>query len=228
MSDQELDELLYQYALQIRELQLSTVPRQEDLPKYQTSPRFKRRMDRLIRRSKRPAWLNSVLHYTYQAAVIALIVTTVSFSGLMVTSQAFRQQVISIVMEVFDEITEFRFTSWEETQRTPGDFMLSYLPTGMKEVKRETGYTQCYVYFEDNFGNFIELTHSVLTPNSKETIGLDTEDADVDSFFIYEDKATAVSKGLDNTILWTNDDSIYLLSGTVPMEQLKKVAFGLK
>ena len=48
MTDQELDELLYQYAPQIREYQLSFYPKMEDIPHYETSPEFKEKMAKLI------------------------------------------------------------------------------------------------------------------------------------------------------------------------------------
>lgn len=230
MSDQELDELLYQYAPQIRELQLSTVPRQEDLPKYQTSPRFKRRMARLIRRSKRPAWLNSVLHYTYQAAVIALVVTTVSFSGLMITSQAFRQQVISAVIEVFEVFTEFRFQydDSQTVQRTAGDFVLTYLPKDMVEIDREEDSTSCYIFFENDSGDTLRVMQEILTEKNVHTYGLDTEDAEVHYFTIGSSQAIAVSKKETQTILWSEGNSVFNMRSTISMDELKQIAMGLK
>jgi len=37
-----------------------------------------------------------------------------------------------------------------------------------------------------------------------------------------------IVKGLDHTIHWTEGDSIYTLYGTVPMEELEKVAEGIQ
>ena len=44
---------------------------------------------------------------------------------------------------------------------------------------------------------------------------LDTEDAEVEQFYIQGEQATAISKGLDHTILWTTGNSVYLLTGTI-------------
>ena len=41
-------------------------------------------------------------------------------------------------------------------------------------------------------------------------------------------EAMKIVKGLDHTIHWTEGDSIYTLYGTVPMEELEKVAEGIQ
>ena len=53
---------------------------------------------------------------------------------------------------------------------------------------------------------------------------LDTEDAEVEQFYIQGEQATAISKGLDRTILWTTGNSVYRLTGTISMDELKQAA----
>lgn len=228
MTDQELDQLLRQHAGAARDLMLSQLPPDDTLPDFPTSPGFERRMARLIRRTDRPAWAKAALRYAQQAAVIVLVCTALTFSGLMVTSQAFRAQVLSAISQFVVDLTEFRFSAQEETRQKAGAFTLSYLPEGMQEVRRSGNNTQLHIFFEDETGNTMRLTHSIINPNTAETLGLDTEDADVETFYIRGEQATAISKGLDRTILWTSGNSVYLLSGTIPMEELKLVALGLR
>ena len=229
MTDQELDALLYDAASRMREMDLAAQPKREDLPHYPTSHRFERRMARLIRRTQRPEWFNSALYSARRAAVIVLVLFTVSFSGLMVTSQAFRQQVMAAVMEVFEVITEFRFRydPRYDDGRTAGDFELTYLPEGMVEVERAEDSTTCRVFYEDPAGATLEVSRFVLTEKSAHSYGLDTEDAEISYFTIRNSLAMAVSKGLDNTILWSEGNTTVILSGTIPMEELEQVALGL-
>ena len=41
-------------------------------------------------------------------------------------------------------------------------------------------------------------------------------------FFTHGEQAAAISKGLDHTILWTSGNSVYLLTGTIAMDELKQ------
>ena len=50
----------------------------------------------------------------------------------------------------------------------------------------------------------------------------------VKQFFTHGEQAAAISKGLDRTILWTTGNSVYLLTGTIAMDELKLVAAGVQ
>lgn len=192
MTDQELDRLLSQAAPMARDLWLSSLPGDGELPQARPSPAFQRRMDRLIRRMGRSPRRVRALAQVRRAAAVALVFLAVGFSGLMVTSQAFRTQVLAVVTQVFQEFTEFRFSAREETARRAGDVALTYLPEGMEEIERETDANQCYIYFEDDLGNFMDITHIMIGPNTASTLGLDTENAEVEQFYIRGEQATAI------------------------------------
>ena len=225
MTDQALDRLLSQAAPMARDLWLSSLPGDGELPQARPSPAFQRRMDRLIRRMGRSPRRVRALAQVRRAAAVALVFLAVGFSGLMVTSQAFRAQVL---VQVYEEITNFRFSAEGETDRTAGDFVLTYLPQGMEETVRQSSRIRHYICFEDNAGNMLEVTHIVVGANASSILGVDTEDAEVEYFKIHNSEAMAISKNLDHTIFWTEDNCYYLLSGTIPMEELKQVALGLE
>ncbi len=125
---------------------------------------------------------------------MALVFLAVGFSGLMVTSQAFRAQVLEVLVQVYEEITNFRFSAEGETDRTAGDFVLTYLPQGMEETVRQSSRIRHYICFEDNAGNMLEVTHIVVGANASSILGVDTEDAEVEYFKIHNSEAMAISK----------------------------------
>ena len=137
-------------------------------------------------------------------------------------------RVLEVLVQVYEEITNFRFSAEGETDRTAGDFVLTYLPQGMEETVRQSSRIRHYICFEDNAGNMLEVTHIVVGANASSILGVDTEDAEVEYFKIHNSEAMAISKNLDHTIFWTEDNCYYLLSGTIPMEELKQVALGLE
>ena len=235
MTNRELWHLLSQNTPRLRDAWLSTLPEREELPQYPTSPGFERKLERLTRQSRQPRWHRAALRYARQAAVIALIMLTVTFSGLMITSEAFRTQVLNVVMEVRESLglTEFRFEYNEESgylteDRKAGDFVLTYLPKGMEEVEREIDHPNCYMRFEDGLGNFINFDHTVIGEKTSMTYGIDTEDAKVCYFKIGGNRAMAVIKKGMQGIVWSEENSVFILSSTLPMEELKQVALGLK
>lgn len=228
MTDQELDRLLSQAAPMARDLWLSSLPGDGELPQARPSPAFQRRMDRLIRRMGRSPRRVRALAQVRRAAAVALVFLAVGFSGLMVTSQAFRTQVIAVITQVFQEFTEFRFSAREETARRAGDVALTYLPEGMEEIRRSGNHINLHIFFEDATGNTMRLTHTVIGDKTSHVSMLDTEDAEVEQFYIQDEQTTAISKGLDHTILWTSGNSVYLLTGTIAMDELKLVAAGVQ
>lgn len=228
MTDQELDRLLSQAAPMARDLWLSSLPGDGELPQARPSPAFQRRVDRLIRRMGRSPRRVRALAQVRRAAAVALVFLAVGFSGLMATSQAFRAQVLEVLVRETKQFTEFRFSSNGETDRTAGDFTLTYLPEGMEETLREADRISYFVRFEDDAGNMLEVIHDVVGTNASSVLGLDTEDAEIEYFRIHDSEAMAISKKLNHTILWTEDNCYYLLSGTIPMEELKQVALGLE
>ena len=46
----------------------------------------------------------------------------------------------------------------------------------------------------------------------------------VKQFFTHGEQAAAISKGLDRTILRTTGNSVYRLTGTISMDELKQAA----
>ena len=228
MTDQELDRLLSQAAPMARDLWLSSLPGDGELPQARPSPAFQRRMDRLIRRMGRSPRRVRALAQVRRAAAVALVFLAVGFSGLMVTSQAFRAQGLEGLTQITEDFSYFFFSAESTTSSSAGDFVLTYLPDGVQETGREGDDIQLHLFFESSAGDQFRLTHSVINPESVNTYALDTEDAEVEYFWIGSHEAIAVSKKSNQTIAWTTENSFFVLSGTIPMEELKQVALGLE
>ena len=103
-----------------------------------------------------------------------------------------------------------------------------HLPEGMEEQYREQDAIEFYVYYESPDGDCMDLSQIAVSDGTSVSIGLDTENADVTYFTVRGCEAMKIVKSLDHTIHWTEGDSIYTLYGTVPMEELEKVAEGIQ
>ncbi len=153
MTDQELDRLLSQAAPMARDLWLSSLPGDGELPQARPSPAFQRRMDRLIRRMGRSPRRVRALAQVRRAAAVALVFLAVGFSGLMVTSQAFRAQVLEVLTQITEDFSYFFFSAESTTSSSAGDFVLTYLPDGVQETGREGDDIQLHLFFESSAGD---------------------------------------------------------------------------
>ena len=222
----ELDELLDRCAPEAGELWLSALP--EQAPEHEFSPKFRRKVEKLLRRQRRSPAVNAALRYGRRAAAFALVFLTLSFSCLMTVNAAFRERVIQAVVQVFQDFTEFIYTSDSAAVGKPGNLVFTYLPEGMEEQDREQNAIEFYVYYESPDGAFMELSQILVEDGTEVLLGLDTENAKVTYFEVHGVEAMGIKKGLDHTIHWTEGSSVYTLSGTVPMEELKLVAEGIQ
>ena len=222
-----LDELLDRYAPDAGAMWLAAET-PDIVPEHPFSPKFRRRMDRLIRRQGRSPAVTAALRCARRAAAYALVLLTLSFSCLMTVDTSFREQVLRVVVEVLQEFTEFRYTSDLPANGQPGEVRFTYLPEGMEEQYREQDAIEFYVYYESPDGDCMDLSQIAVSDGTSVSIGLDTENADVTYFTVRGCEAMKIVKSLDHTIHWTEGDSIYTLYGTVPMEELEKVAEGIQ
>ena len=222
----ELHGLLDRYAPEAGELWLSALP--EQAPEHEFSPKFRRKVEKLLRRQRRSPAVNSALRYGRRAAAFALVFLTLSFSCLMTVNAAFRERVIHAVVQVFQDFTEFVYTSDSPAVEEPGNLVFTYLPEGMEEQAREQDELGFYVYMENLEGEFIELDQSLVENGTEMLLGLDTENAKVTYFEVHGVEAMGIEKGLDHTIHWTEGSFVYTLSGTIPLEELKLIAEGIQ
>ena len=88
-----LDELLDRYAPDAGAMWLaSETP--DIVPEHPFSPKFRRRMERLIRRQRRSPAVTAALRCARRAAAYALVFLTLSFSCLMTVDASFRERCV--------------------------------------------------------------------------------------------------------------------------------------
>ena len=222
------DELLYQNAGEARDLWLATYPGREEVREHIFSRRFENKMRTLRREYRRSPKMNYFLRGLKTSAAVILIVATVMFSSLM-TVEAYREKLIEVVTQVFEELTEYRFTSSSDA---PGaqDVTFGYVPEGMKETSRENykDYGFMKVICEGENDEYISLAIYITSSTSETTMALDTEDAEVTTGMVHGKEATFVDKEDGASILWTEGNNIFCLSGSLSMSETQRIAEGLQ
>ena len=220
------DEMLYRHAPEARDLWLSTLPSDADIPEHKFSRRFERKMKRLIREQKRSPQANRMIRGLRRVAAIILVIGILSFSGLM-TVEAYREKVIEVITLVFHDLTNYRFISEEsgsEQHVDLPDITFQYIPDGMEKVEDTARERYRYILYEAQDGNFFELTQTVIVDNSDYEKILDSEDAITEEFYLGDSEAVLNTKNGTTTIFWTKDHILYSLCGTIDPTDLKAVA----
>lgn len=221
------DELLYEHAAAARDIWLSTVPQIAAVPQHQFSTSFKRKMKTLLKEQRRSPKTNQVIRYMRRTATAIMIALVVLFSFSMTVS-AFRERIIGVVVNVFNELTDYRFVSIETEARELPEIEFGYLPDDMQESYRESLNGHELIVYEGVEERSFELTRDQLLAGGGYRKYLDTEDSEYETFLMHGEEAYANYKNGCGTIIWTSGDILYTLYGNLYIEELKKIALSIQ
>ena len=219
------DEMLYASAPKARDFWLSSAFL-DDIPEHHFSHRFNRTMKRLMKEQCRSPRLNHVIHMMRRIAAILLVVATISFSCLM-TVEAYREKFIEIVTHVFHELTDYRFSTeipGSQIETELGMILLGFIPHGMDQTDEYGDESFYSVSYETEAGMYFDLTCTLITENQDAHKIVDTENAVVQEYSINGEEAAIISKGENNTILWTHRNILFQLYGNLPLDIEKQIA----
>lgn len=220
------DDMLFEHIVEARDIWLSTLPANGDIPEFQVSKAFEEKIKRLIKEQNRTQKVNRLRHYMKQIAASVLVVATISLVGMM-TVEACRVKVIEIVTHVFNELTDYRFSSEMvgTNEFNLPDISFEYVPEGMLETEDTfKGNDRRYILYESNDGAIFSLTQRAISPGGSYGSILDTEDATYETIYINGNEVYVKEKPYNNDIIWTVDNIVYHLYGNISMTELQKIA----
>ncbi|WP_227845783.1 DUF4367 domain-containing protein [Clostridioides sp. ES-S-0145-01] len=202
------DEMLYRHASNAEKIILDQLPPDEEL-NHVFSKRFERKMKKLIRQEKRNPFIKYTVIYLKRVVVVFLIVVTGLFTITM-SVDALRNQFIKIVIEIYEDLTEFIFSKDIQTDKEL-DFILKepkYIPKGFKEVEKENTLQGIFIRYENKNSSEIRYRSNQIDSN---TVILDTEDAKVTDVMVNDYKAKYIIKDNSITIFWNDEENVYTI-----------------
>lgn len=224
------DEMLFEHAAEARDIWLSTLPADEDIPEIPTSKTFEKKMQKLIKKQRCTPKTNKILRYMKQTVAAVVAVAILSFGGL-ITVEAYREKVIEIAVHVFHELTDYRFASdsSEAKDIILPDVSFEFIPEGIDEVEnRIAENNRRLIIYEDNHGKFFEFTQRVVGSDGEYNTILDTEDSDYEATMINGNEAYYNVKDGDCSIFWTENSIVYNLFGNLDKNELIEIAAKIK
>lgn len=202
----------------------ASYPSDQELEYITFSPEFEKKMDKLIRRRRKPYYI--FINTALKRAVVIALIAIVSLSAMM-SVEAIRTPVIKFIIEVYEKFTDVCFsveddTSYVELTSIEEVYFPSYIPSGF-DIEAETSDT-FYVYYEyvdknDHYFIFTQQLYNESTILSLNTEGVETEDIETrgQQGIYYENLGV-------KSVVWTEGGYLFIIRSDLSKEELFKIA----
>ena len=189
---------------------------------HQFSPRFERKMKRVIRRGRHPV----AYKFLHRAACLLVVVTLVGASWLTVDAEA-RGAFFAWVRQQYENFVEYRFEGLAPDEEMTTSFAPTWLPEGYEEAKAQSAGGTSTKTYSNRDGQAIHFMYSA--------------GADATSLFVVSDNMTAVKvivgtqeadfyQDADpenaNVLVWHSEsgDILFCISAPLPRDEMVKIA----
>lgn len=222
------EDMLRQHAAEARDLWLSTLPQEKEVPSHTFSRRFERKLRKLRAEQRRSPRMNRIVHVLRYVAACAAVVLCIGG-----TAYAYRVGVIDMLIQRFKEYTSIQYSS--DTAAEDAKFpesTLTYIPDGMErsegECIEENDDYRFTVYTGKNNTKFYLEETSVIS-NNRDTQTIDTKDTIIKQFTIDEEQAISSEKSENVMIVWMHKNISYILvTYYLSYDEALKIAEGIQ
>lgn len=222
------EDMLQQHAAEARDLWLSTLPQEKEVPSHTFSRRFERKLRKLRAEQRRSPRMNRIVHVLRYVAACAAVVLCIGG-----TAYAYRVGVIDMLIQRFKEYTSIQYSS--DTTAEDAKFPTitwGYLPEGMvqnKDTSTQDEFMKITAYENPQNNSSFTLYEDLITSSSASTLIVDTENAAVRHFVIGGEQAMSAAKAETVTIVWTHQSVSYtLITQYLSYDEALKIAEGIQ
>lgn len=222
------EDMLRQHAAEARDLWLSTLPQEKEVPSHTFSRRFERKIRRLRAEQRRSPRMNRIVHVLRYLAACAAVVLCIGG-----TAYAYRVGVIDMLIQRFKEYTSIQYSSDTAAEDTKfPESTLTYIPDGMERNEdkciEENDDHRFTVYTGKNNTKFY-LEEIAVISNSQDAQTINTEDAVVNHSVINGEPAISSQTETNITIAWTHQTVSYtLVTYYLSYDEALKIAEGIQ
>lgn len=215
------DEMLRIAAAEADQAIRNSLPNPDEC-EHHFSPRFERKMKRVIRRGSHPV----AYKFFHQVACLLVVVTLVGASWLTVDAEA-RGAFFAWVRQQYENFVEYRFEGLAPDEEMTANFAPTWLPEGYEEYEvHSAGGTSAKTYLNSD-GQAIHFMYSlgadatslfvVSEQMTIEKVFVGTQEAD---FYLDADLQNA------NVLVWYSEsgDILFYISASLPRDEMVKIA----
>ena len=184
------------------------------------SEEHERKMEKLFRLERRKRINKKLIKYTKRCACILLVCCIAVTAVGVVKVDALRMRFLRLLYDPEAPNSDIDFIG-DKTNYYADDYIqISYIPDGFKMT--ESSIEKTYVVY--TFENGDKYFH--LDANDIETAGsnVDTENMEIEYLKIQNNDAIYLTKPRVNILIWSDDDTAYVIDGNIPKEDMLKIA----
>ena len=192
-------------------------------PEYQPDPHEEKMiMETIDRTLQRQRWKHAwkTASRIIQKVSVFLVILLIGVCTTVITVEAIRTPFINWLISLQKDSSTIHFK--EESDMT--DITFGYLPEGYEASLVSADSKTTYYSIENDVGNVIFLMIYSLDSG----LSVDTEDAVVSEHLINGTRAMGISKGDENSLVWTKGQYSFTLTGQLPIEELIYITGNLK
>lgn len=216
------DEELQQAAIRLQQKQLAQLPPEETCS-YEMSPAAKQQMQELITQVNRGKIGQAPVrmgwqYYARRGTAAILLCFFLACLTMPEVVLAGCQKLIEVVETIFEEYTEFHYTSNAAADTEFVPLTLNYIPDGLEEVEREKNSIGLRIAYADSEGKKVfVLRQELLTEDMVSGYIVDTENAQIETVMIQNEEVLWISKGEGIQFIWVHEP--YRITGQARLSQ---------
>lgn len=221
------DTLIAMIVTEAQDRELAQMPSLEEMNEdFQPSEKFQRKMETLVRDTKRKAERKKQL-LNVKRCFITLTAAISIFSCTMLPVKAVREAVITTLIEWHDKFVSIIYVN-EESPVTAFHITQSYIPEGFSQVESSDEFNSLYYSQFKNPSN--DWFHILVLPiESTQKMSLDSEFSTYYSVNFNGIQAIwGIMDDKSNTLLWESGTLSFQVRGNLDLTELIKISEGIK
>ena len=221
------DALIAMIVTEAQDRELAQMPSLEEMNEdFQPSEKFQRKMEALVRDTKRKANRKQRL-LNIKHLFITLTAAISIFSCTMLPVKAVREAVITTLIEWHDKFVSIIYAN-EESPVTAFHITQSYIPEGFSQVESSDEFNSLYYSQFKNPSN--DWFHILVLPiESTQKMSLDSEFSTYYSVNFNGVQAIwGIMDDKSNTLLWKSGTLSFQVRGNLDLTELIKISEGIK
>ena len=221
------DALIAMIVTEAQDRELARMPSLEEMNEdFQPSEKFQRKMEALVRDTKRKAERKKRL-LDIKRFFITLTAAISIFSCTMLPVKAVREAVITTLIEWHDKFVSIIYVN-EESPVTTFHITPSYIPEGFSQVEvPDEGSDLYYGQFSDSSNSWFDII--VLPIENKQETFLDNEFSSYYSISFNGIQAIwGIMNDKSNTLLWESRALSFQVRGNLDLTEIIKISEGIK
>jgi hypothetical protein len=221
MTDQALDELARRVLLDTARQEYGELMKEP--PEHSFTPAFEKKMKKLLRRAKHPAW-----HKFAQAAASLLLVIFLTGCAVLAVSPEAREVFAGWVREVYENYFVYTYQGTDEGETDQRHYCPTWVPDGWQMTRCEDTGPLMAVTYKNGKGGLLGLVcfkdTSAAAAAAIDTSHADEQDIQVNGMdtHIYVDRY----ENGNNILIWTDEEEglFFVLTGPLSNEEMVRIA----